>query len=164
MDAPSPLRPLAVQGRLLWDRLWSPTVDVDLLLVTCEQIDERQALRVRVLRDNDPSERAGLRALDKAIQAGLTALGGSPVSAVAASGRLATLEAVRDRLAGDLDAASPQVAAQLAAQLRATLAEIAELTVGEGGSWSDELALRRTTRDTGAVVPAAAKRISKRQA
>jgi len=149
---------------LLWDRLWSPTVDAELLLVTCEQSDERQSLRVRVLRDNDPQERAGLRSLDKAIQAGLTALGGSPVASAAVLGRQQVLEAVRDRLAADLDAASPQVAAQLAAQLRATVAELADISSAEDGTWSDELASRRDARSTGAVPAAPAKRISKREA
>lgn len=81
---PEPPRPLGPAGRALWERAWEhgsawiATTDLELLLVTCEQVDERQALRLRVLRDNDWRERAGLRSLDKCIQDGLGMLGFSP--------------------------------------------------------------------------------------
>lgn len=162
---PEPPRPLASHGRSLWDRAWSTDGDVERLLIVCEQVDERQSLRLRVLRDNDPRERASLRALDRAISAGLSALGvaaDTPVASAAGAGRLEGLEAIRDKLAADLDHASPQVAAQLAAQLRATLAEIAEISRDAEGSWSDELAERRVARGAGADKPATAKRIAKR--
>lgn len=162
---PEPARPLASHGRSLWDRAWTADGDVELLLMVCEQVDERQSLRLRVLRDNDFRERAGLRALDKAISAGLALLGVSaatPVAVAANEGHLAGLEAIRDKLAADLDNASPQVAAQLAAQLRATLAEIAEISRDAEGSWSDELAERRVARGAGTDEPAPAKRIAKR--
>jgi hypothetical protein len=79
-----PPRPLASAGRALWDRAWQygtswiAETDVELLLLTCEQVDERQALRLKVLRDGDWRERAGLRALDKEIQDGLSLLGFTP--------------------------------------------------------------------------------------
>ena len=56
------------------------------------------------------------------------------------------LEALRDRLAADLDVAPPTVSAQLAAQLRATLAEIAGLPVVVSGSVVDDLIARRKAR------------------
>jgi hypothetical protein len=81
------------------------------------------------------------------------------------TGRIAGLEAIRDKLAADLDEASPQVSAQLSAQLRATLAELEELKSGDEGSWLDELAARRTAAgNTGTVEGSAARRITKRQA
>jgi len=81
---PDPSRPLGAAGRTLWDRAWNhgrawmAETDMELLLLTCEQLDERQMLRIRVLRDNDWRERSGLRALDKVIQDGLGMLGFSP--------------------------------------------------------------------------------------
>lgn len=81
---PEPGRPLGRPGRTMWDRAWQyghrwiAETDVEMLLMVCEQIDERAALRVRVLRDNDWRERAGLRALDAAIHDGLAALGFTP--------------------------------------------------------------------------------------
>jgi len=50
----------------------------DLLLLTCKQMDERQQLRLKVLRDGDWRERSGLRALDKQIQDALSMLGFTP--------------------------------------------------------------------------------------
>jgi hypothetical protein len=84
--------------------------EVELLLLVCEQTDERQALRVQVLRDNDWRERAGLRALDRAIQDGLTILGvGSSAATV---------------VEGDNDEESPvaSIAARRAARVARTAA------------------------------------------
>jgi hypothetical protein len=50
-----------------------------MMLMLCEQADERSQLRLKVLRDGERFERAGLRALDAQIHAGLAALGMSPV-------------------------------------------------------------------------------------
>ena len=54
--APEPVRPLGQVGLAFWQRVWavgfawiSPQTDIELLQMVCEQIDERQALRVRVL-------------------------------------------------------------------------------------------------------------------
>jgi hypothetical protein len=44
----------------------------------CEQIDERQILRLRVMRDGDWRERNGLRQLDAQIVSGLSMLGFTP--------------------------------------------------------------------------------------
>lgn len=81
---PTPARPLMAAGTQLWDRAWRyghrwlAETDVELLLMVCEQMDERTALRIRVIRNNDWRERAGLRALDNAIADGLAALGFTP--------------------------------------------------------------------------------------
>lgn len=83
-ERPDPPRPLAAAGSALWVRAWDhgkawmATTDVELLLLTCEQLDERQALRLTVLREGDWRERAALRALDKAVQDGLSMLGFTP--------------------------------------------------------------------------------------
>lgn len=73
--APSPGRPLGTAGLALWERAWRTSgpaeVDVDALLLLCEQMDERVALRIRVLRDNDRWDRIALRALDGQVTSGL---------------------------------------------------------------------------------------------
>ena len=84
-STPEPTRPLLRYGKELWDKVWdtginwiSPNTDTELLLMTCEMIDERWNLRVRVMTDNDPKDRRGLRELDKAIVSNLSLLGFSP--------------------------------------------------------------------------------------
>jgi hypothetical protein len=83
--APEPTRPLLKYGKELWDKVWdtginwiSPNTDTELLLMTCEMIDERWNLRVQVMTNNDPKDRRGLRELDKAIVSNLSLLGFSP--------------------------------------------------------------------------------------
>jgi hypothetical protein len=82
---PEPTRPLLKYGRELWDKVWdtginwiSPNTDTELLLMTCEMIDERWNLRVRVMQNNDTKDRRGLRELDRAIVSNLSLLGFSP--------------------------------------------------------------------------------------
>jgi hypothetical protein len=82
---PHPIRPLAQPGTEAWARFtsvsaqWIDTVvDVELLQMVCEQIDERAALRVRVLRENDWRDRSALRAIDQQILQGLSMLGLTP--------------------------------------------------------------------------------------
>lgn len=84
-EIPEPTRPLEDQGRALWDRVWkmgstwiSPKSDVELLLMTCEMIDERESLRAIVLSGNDPKQRRQLRYLESSIVANLSLLGMSP--------------------------------------------------------------------------------------
>ncbi|CAB4154223.1 hypothetical protein UFOVP631_13 [uncultured Caudovirales phage] len=84
-STPEPTRPLLKYGRELWDKVWdtginwiSPNTDTELLLMTCEMIDERWNLRVRVMTENDPKDRRGLRELDRAIVSNLSLLGFSP--------------------------------------------------------------------------------------
>jgi hypothetical protein len=83
--APNPARPLLKYGQELWDRVWesginwiSPNTDLELLLMTCEMIDERWNLRVRVMTDSSPKDRRGLRELDKQIVSNLGLLGFTP--------------------------------------------------------------------------------------
>lgn len=108
-QTPEPARPLSTAGRELWERAWRSgrawlaDTDTELLLITCEQLDERQVLRDRVLALGDWRERAGLRALDKEIAANLAMLGFSPVDrtrlGVAEVKAQSALEEVRRRRA-----------------------------------------------------------------
>jgi len=59
-----PARPLGAEGRRLWSQ-WAGKVDDTDLLVACELADERGALRLRVIRGNEPADRAGLRTVDE---------------------------------------------------------------------------------------------------
>jgi hypothetical protein len=82
---PEPLRPLGTPGRALWDRVWSaaapwvsPVTDIELLQVLCEQVDERAALRVKVLSEGNWRDRSQLRALDQQVVTALSLLGLTP--------------------------------------------------------------------------------------
>jgi hypothetical protein len=84
-NTPEPARPLLKYGQELWDRVWqsginwiSPNTDLELLLMTCEMIDERWNLRVRVMTDNNPKDRRGLREIDRQIVSNLGLLGFTP--------------------------------------------------------------------------------------
>jgi hypothetical protein len=54
-------------------------VDAETLLIVCEQMDERQALRARVFAEGDWRDRAQLRILDAQVVNGLALLGFNPV-------------------------------------------------------------------------------------
>jgi hypothetical protein len=56
----------------------SPNTDSELLLMTCEMIDERWNLRVKVMQTDDARLRRGLRELDRQIVSNLSLLGFSP--------------------------------------------------------------------------------------
>jgi hypothetical protein len=81
-----PIRPLTFSGRQLWDsvfehgELWvSPTLDVHLLQMTCEQLDRRDALLALVPdQPNDRTLNMNLNDLEKAIQINLGKLGFTP--------------------------------------------------------------------------------------
>jgi hypothetical protein len=82
---PEPTRPLLKYGQELWDRIWgmgatwvSDKTDIELLMMTCEMIDERWNLRVKVMQNNDSRMRRGLRDLDKQIVSNLSLLGFTP--------------------------------------------------------------------------------------
>lgn len=84
-EAPEPHRPLLKYGQELWDKVWSmgatwisPNTDTELLLMTCEMIDERWNLRVKVMQTDDARLRRGLRELDRQIVSNLSLLGFSP--------------------------------------------------------------------------------------
>lgn len=78
---PEPARPLGKAGSEFWNEAWGKgpwltSVDVELLLMVCEQMDERVALRIRVLQGKEP--RKELRELDKLVAQGLQMLGFTP--------------------------------------------------------------------------------------
>lgn len=85
-SVPEPERQLFEAGFAFWERIWSmgktwisENTDAELLLMTCEMIDER--VRLRALVWNNPEawrERKALRELDKAIVSNLSLLGFTP--------------------------------------------------------------------------------------
>jgi hypothetical protein len=79
----------------------SPTTDVDLLLMTCELLDERWNLRIQVMQNNRPDERKGLRELDRQLVANLSLLGFTPTDrtrlGVAEVKRQSKLEELKSR-------------------------------------------------------------------
>ena len=84
-ETPESNRPLLKYGQQLWDRTWeagvnwiSSNTDVELLLMTCEMVDERWNLRIKVMQTDDPAMRKGLRALDKQIVSNLSLMGFTP--------------------------------------------------------------------------------------
>jgi hypothetical protein len=80
------MRPLGETGEAFWNRIWetgniwiSPNTDIDILLMTCEMLDERDLLRDYVLQNLDAwHERTALRELDKAIVRHLSLMGFTP--------------------------------------------------------------------------------------
>lgn len=84
-ETPEPPRPLLKYGQDLWNRIWSVgatwvsnKTDIELLVMTCEMVDERWNLRAKVMRDEDPADRRGLRELDRQIVSNLSLLGFTP--------------------------------------------------------------------------------------
>jgi phage terminase small subunit len=84
---PEPMRRLEHSGLDLWKKAfvagstWLKDTDLDLLQITCEQMDERDSLRVYVLENMEAwHERAALRVLERDIQANLTQLGFTPTA------------------------------------------------------------------------------------
>lgn len=83
---PEPIRRLGDSGLNLWVRVWSmgvnwisPRTDIELLQITCEQLDERDSLRDYVLENVDAwHERSALRELEKSIRSNLSLLGFTP--------------------------------------------------------------------------------------
>ena len=85
VSVPEPARPLLKYGKEFWDKVWgsglswiSANTDAELLLMTCELVDERWNLRVRVMQSNDWRERRALRELDDRIIRNLSLLGFTP--------------------------------------------------------------------------------------
>jgi hypothetical protein len=72
------------------------------------------------------------------------------------AGHRQALEAMRDKLAGDMELAEPAVVAQIAGRLQAVLKELAELEVPEAVSASDEIAARLARRRAAAASAASA--------
>lgn len=82
---PEPPRPLLKYGQELWERVWSmgatwvsDKTDIELLMMTCEMVDERWNLRIKVMQDDDPKLRRGLRELDRQLVSNLSLLGFTP--------------------------------------------------------------------------------------
>lgn len=108
-EIPEPPRPLVTEAaKALWTRTWSmgqtwlsPQTDIELLLMTCEMVDERWNLRIKVLQDNRPEERKGLRDLERQLVANLSLLGFTPTDrsrlGVAEVKKISKLEALREQ-------------------------------------------------------------------
>lgn len=108
-EVPEPPRPLVTEAaKALWNRTWtmgqtwlSPQTDIELLLMTCEMVDERWNLRIKVLQDNRPEERKGLRDLERQLVANLSLLGFTPTDrsrlGVAEVKKISKLEALREQ-------------------------------------------------------------------
>ena len=84
-ETPEPPRPLLKYGNDLWERVWSmgatwvsDKTDLELLTMTCEMVDERWNLRVKVMQSDDAVMRRGLRELDRQIVSNLSLLGFTP--------------------------------------------------------------------------------------
>jgi hypothetical protein len=84
---PEPFRRLDESGLNLWNRAfsrsetWLATTDLELLMLTCEKLDERDLLRIYVMDNMDAwHERAGLRLLEKQIEENLNTLGFTPMA------------------------------------------------------------------------------------
>ena len=81
------------------------------------------------------------------------------ITAAAATGdRQATLIAMRDKLAADMDEAPPAVVAQIAARLQSVLSELDGLAVPGERDLADELKQRRLDRIAATTSAASAKR------
>ena len=111
-EIPEPNRQLFSHGRELWDRVWtmghtwlSYSTDVDLLLLVCEQLDERSKLRTKVWNEGRNDERKSLRSLEKQIVENLSLLGFTPTDrsrlGIAEVKKLSKLEALRDKYKQD---------------------------------------------------------------
>jgi hypothetical protein len=111
-NIPEPHRPLFDAGLELWNRTWSmgqlwisPRTDIELLLMTCEMLDERVRLRAFVWNNSESwRERKALRELDKNIVNNLSLLGFTPtdrsrlgVAEVKARSKLEMLKAQREK-------------------------------------------------------------------
>lgn len=109
-ERPQTPRPLLRYGQELWDRIWdagtnwiSPNTDIELLTMTCEMVDERWNLRIKVMQNDDPRMRRGLRELDRQIVSNLSLLGFTPsdrsrlgLAEVKAHSKFAELQARRN--------------------------------------------------------------------
>jgi hypothetical protein len=108
-EIPEPPRPIVTEAaKALWNRTWSmgqtwlsPQTDIELLLMTCEMVDERWNLRIKVLSDNRPEERKGLRDLERQLINNLSLLGFTPTDrsrlGVAEVKKISKLEALREQ-------------------------------------------------------------------
>lgn len=72
-------------GERLWKDIWTSgaawlrfETDSEIVMLVCEQTDERAMLRMRLLNGGDWRDRAQLRSLEKLISQNLSALGFTP--------------------------------------------------------------------------------------
>ncbi len=84
-------------------------------------------------------------------------------AAASTDARRATLIAMRDKLARDMDDAPPAVVAQIAGRLAAILAEIDSIAATGERSLADELKQRRLDRIAAAQPAAPAKRQTRKR-
>lgn len=84
-DVPEPPRPLLQPGLGLWQRVWqvgpgwiSPDTDLELLLMTCEMVDERWNLRIKAMNTADMAMGRRVDRLSGLIVANLSLLGFTP--------------------------------------------------------------------------------------
>ena len=85
----------------------SPTTDLELLLMTCEMVDERWNLRIKVMQSNNMQMARRLDNLSRLIASNLSLLGFSPsdrarlgLAEVARVSRLAELRQMKENLVG----------------------------------------------------------------
>lgn len=110
-EIPQPPRPLLKYGLDFWDRTWgmgrtwlSQESDMELLLITCELIDERWNLRAKTMQEEESARnRRSLAAVTAQLVSNLSLLGFSPsdrsrlgVAEVKAQSRLEELMARRN--------------------------------------------------------------------
>lgn len=112
---PVPHRPLLGSvdnpqaGRVLWRRIWEsgagwlkPEIDGELVMIVCEQADERFLLRVKLFKNElDWRDRAALRSLEKLITDNLSSIGFNPVDRgrLGSAAPVSQLSQFRERLA-----------------------------------------------------------------
>lgn len=105
-EIPDPPRPLGKPGQDLWDRIWlsgaawiSPQTDLELLLMTCEMVDERWNLRIKVMQTDNMQMARRVDNLARLIVSNLSLLGFSPTDrarlGVAEVKRLSAVEELR---------------------------------------------------------------------
>jgi len=96
-------------GQKLWNDIWASgagwlryETDGEMVMIICEQTDERAMLRLRLLNGGDWRDRASLRALEKLITQNLGSLGFTPTDRARLGGNSAPmneLEAFRSKVA-----------------------------------------------------------------
>lgn len=117
-EIPEPPRPLLEPGEALWNRVWasginwiSPDTDLELLLMTCEMVDERWNLRIKVMQTDNMQMARRLDNLSRIIASNLSLLGFSPadrsrlgLAEVARVSKLAELKQMKQDLLKGPDA------------------------------------------------------------
>ena len=84
-EVPEPPRPLLEPGARLWSEVWqagiqwiSPATDMELLLMTCELVDERWNLRIKVMKSENMAMARRLDSVSNQIVRNLSLLGFTP--------------------------------------------------------------------------------------